>query len=176
MCQFWFSVILSYSTLISRNLNFADSSLQSFRWINFAVPFALPEVLSKLPHLQCVSWYMHAHTLYYHAHKLIWQLVRLCELKSEASWWLQPHTKWRLWSVAITYTQLAQVCGMPRLERSCCSIHGCTYIATLSSDNLTWCSRWARLAGLVWVRTCGHWKFSLNNFRGNHYIRENSKN
>ena len=111
--QFVVHIVVLYSALISRNLNFADSSLQSFRWINFAVPFALPEVLSKLPHLQCVSWYTHAHAPYYHAHKLIWQLVRSCESKSEARWWrwLQQRTKWRLWSVAITYTQL---CGMPR--------------------------------------------------------------
>ena len=66
--------LLPYSALISRNLNFVDSCLQSFRWINFTVPFALLQVLSKLPHLQCVSWYMHMHTPYYHAHKLIWQL------------------------------------------------------------------------------------------------------
>ena len=63
-----------YSALILRNLNFADSCLQSLHWINFAVPFALPQVLSKVPHLQCVSWYTHVHTPYYHAHKLIWQL------------------------------------------------------------------------------------------------------
>ena len=31
---------IPYSALISRNLNFADSSLQSFRWINFAVRFS----------------------------------------------------------------------------------------------------------------------------------------
>ena len=97
----WGSVLnrVPYSALISRNLNFADSCLQSFRWINFAVPFALPQVLSKLPHLQCVSWYTHAHTPYYHAHKLIWQLFirasrnrrlvrhRYCTRKNSSSKW-----------------------------------------------------------------------------------------
>jgi len=68
------AMLVPYSALISQNLNFVHSCLQTFRWINFAVPFALPQILSKLPHLQCVSWYTHAHTPYYHAHKLIWQL------------------------------------------------------------------------------------------------------
>ena len=58
-CHNYYNII-PYSALISQNLNFADSCLQSFRWINFEVPFALPEVLSKLPHLQYISWYMHA--------------------------------------------------------------------------------------------------------------------
>lgn len=65
------SFLVQYSSLISWNLNFVDSCLQSFYWINFAVPLTLPEILSKLPHLQC---FMHAHMPYYHTHKLIWQL------------------------------------------------------------------------------------------------------
>ena len=33
--------LIPYSALISRNLNFVDGCLRSFRWINFAVPVAL---------------------------------------------------------------------------------------------------------------------------------------
>ena len=55
-------------------------------------------------------------------------------------------------------------------------VHTYTYVATLSGDNLTWCSCWARPAGLVWARARGHWNFLLNNFRGSHRIRENSEN
>ena len=92
------NTIIPYSTLISRNLNFADSCLQRFPWINFAVPFPNCHTYSVFH-----AWYMvytYAHTPYYHAHKLIWQLfICASRSKSEAKWWrwLQPRTIRKLW-------------------------------------------------------------------------------
>ena len=84
-------IYLPYSALISRNLNFADSTRQSFRWINFAVPARYGCALMGIENFRWIIFVEVVVSAKIKSHEIKYYTV--CDFPREQAWerWTNNH-------------------------------------------------------------------------------------